>query len=40
MAEIETLPEVARTELSGWAGQATKRMTAVNAAETLGADLE
>lgn len=40
MAEIETLPEVARTELSGWAGQATKRMTAVNAAETLEADLE
>jgi len=40
IAEIEALPEVARTELSGWAGQATKRMTAVNAVETLGADLE
>ena len=36
LAEIEALPEPGRAALSEWAGQATRRLEAVNAAEKLG----
>lgn len=35
LAEIETLPEEGRSELSGWAEDAARRLEAINAAETL-----
>ncbi len=39
LAEIETLPEVARVELSDWAGAVARRLEAVAAAEQLGREL-
>ncbi len=39
LAEIEALPEVGRTELSDWAGQATRRLNAIAAAQVLGENL-
>ncbi|MDM8164982.1 hypothetical protein [Roseovarius sp.] len=39
LAEIEALPEVARAELSDWAGQAARRLEAVAAAQQLSEEL-
>ena len=37
LAEVETLPEVARLEMAGWLQLATERATAVSALDALGA---
>lgn len=39
LAEIEALPEVARAELSDWAGRAARRLEAVAAAQELSEEL-
>ena len=39
LAEIETLPEDARVEMSGWAAKAAARKDALSAAESLSAEL-
>jgi len=39
LAEIEALPEVARAELSDWAGRAARRLEAVAAAQQLSEEL-
>jgi len=39
LAELEALPEEARTELSDWMDRATMRLDAVNAADSIGAQL-
>jgi len=39
IAEIDTLPEAARAEMSDWLARATTRREALAAAETLAADL-
>ncbi|MEI4197529.1 COG4223 family protein [Roseovarius sp. E0-M6] len=39
LAELEALPEEARTELSDWMDRATTRLDAVNAADSIGAQL-
>ena len=40
LAEIDTLPAVAGTELAAWSEQAKTRMNALDAAETIGAELK
>ncbi|NBR91063.1 MAG: hypothetical protein EBS68_14355, partial [Rhodobacteraceae bacterium] len=37
LAEVETLPEVARVEMTGWLQLATERATALSALDALGA---
>jgi hypothetical protein len=39
LAELQALPEVARIELSDWAGDVARRLEALAAAEQLGGDL-
>ena len=39
LAEVETLPELGRAEMSAWSGQVARRIEALAAAQTLSDDL-